>query len=308
MDKKNRRNSPCPGGCGKKVKYCICSKTPSRRWVWMLLLAMVIVSVVGPCFRLMGNTENDEPKSTTPTSEETIVRLVIHEGDGFLGQYVKDGALARWITADSLTIELSQNMIEDMIYPMIQEIFYHYPIPSLRREFAKLWTNPKMKILIWFDPDANDADAQLGAAEPSAKVPGQTIILLDARSIRRQAFKAQRRLKPAQARRSIVDTLMAVSLHEKFHAIKHCGAWGRKTSTPEKAMVLAAEIECWAYTCHDVIAVMKEHGRGTLIPGTTEFKLYKVYVKLNGNTSSPEWAKAVKDMGISKNRTTKESQ
>lgn len=293
-------NVRCPE-CGKKMKHCKGHSNINWRSIRVVIIMtlIVIIGFLGATI-LRSNSESENISSESqPKSDEssnTVKTVRVSPGDGFLGAYLRpDGSVPNWMAEEYLSDESLMFIAQEIIGPMTDEILEEYPIPSLRQQVAVMFSDNSVVRGISRVENFHELKAE-GKHPPNASTiaskirPGFPEIRIFVDSFRDMMFEANVTLGPSQARDAIVDFLLDTLLHEYYHA-KRQTEW--QLEGMPRDVFLAREAEVWAYMCREVFSVMKEHGRGNLIPSSVAHNLYETYVSLDGDTTDPRWMEAI---------------
>jgi len=255
-------------------------------------LAIVVAVVI---FAWFYNSDASKEASSQPSPKTQITKKpVVLPGKAYLDRYKKqDGSWPKWLTANDLSPALTQEMIVDFVLPLKTAVLTKYPIDSLREEFARACSDEAVRFSIAFLTDFWESKKEGKSLwVVTVRVDGEKLlIIINDRSLRQLLFTAVKEYPPNQVDAFLEDSLVLISLHEYYHATKQAeGIRGSPTSQE----VFQMEAECWAYTCHDLIKVMEDNGRGFIDRSRLEGSVYKAYQRLGGKTDSEEWKETLR--------------
>lgn len=298
MEKNKNPNSVCPQ-CGQKLKKCAGHKKEKPVWR-KALMPLIFIS----CVALILTASNPTVEKNSPVNyqvatklepKEIIKTVRVSTGDAFLGQYIlPNDDVPAWMFEEPLRQESMPLMREQALLPLINEMVRAYPIPSLREQLKKAWLDESVQkkiIFITNKAEWGDKEFPVATTMRSDENPNIPSIQFVIQAIRKRMLDAASEFEPAVARESFKDLLLAIILHEYYHA-KEQDEW--KIEELDIETSIRIEVECWAYTVREVIQVMKDHGRGNFTPQTTAYVAHKKYVELGGNTDSEEWMDVIR--------------
>lgn len=221
-----------------------------------------------------------DPKSHKEISELLGVRV----SEAFVEKY----GTPKWLTFKSIDGVAAEGMLRNVIIPMREKLKTGYPILELRRSFSELIDDKQ--VYFEFYPKFSTSGGPIAISAKGRNNPGQPTIVLFLENFRERMIRAYNAYPPDQAEMCIEDLLLGVYLHEYFH-IKKQGFYGGNVRNLEE--MVDHESECWAYTCRDILQIMKQNNRGLLVPGSMDEGVYGVYSRLGGNTTDPEWRRMI---------------